>query len=176
MPRGFVYPQTALDLFEWWVSEFCKAGDEKRGGTWWQSRLQVNGPFTRSPKNHYIALLELKRLARPVEYGGFGQLDVMCNIITEERVRIHGEIRDTNAAARLNFAQYLARKRVEHLRGSPREALRYAECDFVMDLREDANILSTLSYQYNPLELEGGSSGTSLSSESGSYPSSMISD
>ena len=100
----------------------------------------------------------------------------MCNIITEERLRIHGEVRDTNAAARLNFAQYLARKRVEHLRGSPQEARRYAECDFVMDLREDANILSTLSYQYNPLELEGGSSGTSLSSESGSYPSSMISD
>ncbi len=177
MPRGFIYPQTALELFDWWVAEFCQAGSLKRGGNWWQSRLNINGPFNCPPRNNHIALLELKRIARPVEYGGMGQLDAMCAVITEERLRLHAQTRETNTAARLRFTQTLARARVHHLHDFPAEAVSYARLDALMDIREDLAITATTSFEWAPLEHEDGNySGTTLSSETGSYPSSMISD
>lgn len=177
MPRGYTYPQSALELFDWWVSEFCQAGTQKRAGSWWQSRLGIDGPFNRSPPNIHYALLEMKRIARPVEYGGMGYLEAMCVIITEERLRAHAHTRETNAAARLDLARYLAQQRVCHLRDFPAEAFQYARCNAVMDFQQDLAITSTISFEWAPLEHgEDGESGTTLSSEEGSYPSSMIAD
>ena len=177
MPHGYVYPQTALELFDWWVANYCQARTHKRAGSWWQTRLGIDGPFTRSPPNTHCALLEMKRIARPAEYGGLGQLDAMCAIITEERLRIHAHVRETNAAARLSLARYLAQKRVCHLRDFPNEALDYAVCNAMMDFREDNAITSIISFEWAPIEHDDGNgSGTTLSSEEGSYPSSMIAD
>lgn len=175
MPRGFTYPQAALELLDWWVEEYCQAGSEKRAGRWWQIRLGIDGPFDKLPPNTHYALLELKRLARPADYGGFGQMEVMCQIITEERLRLHAQTRQTLAQSRLDLAQYFARERIRHLRDFPQEALCYTRSDALMDLREHVAITQTTSFEWAPLDYDSGAdSGTTLSSESGSYPSSMI--
>lgn len=177
MPRGFVYPQSALELFDWWVSEFCQAGTQKRGGSWWQARLGITGPFAGQPPSIHRALLEIKRVARPAEHGGMGQLEAMCVIITEERLRIHARTRETNGAARLNLVRHLAQERIRHLRDFPADSLAYARCNALMDFREDLALDATINFEWAPLEHDDGNySGTTLTSESGSYPSSMIAE
>ena len=177
MPRGFIYPQTTLELFDWWVAEYCQAGSDKRAGRWWQVRLGIGGAFTKHPPNTHYALLELKRLARPVDFGGFGQMEVMCTVITEERLRLHAQTRQTNSGSRLDLAQYFARERVRHIRDFPTEALCYARSDILMDLSEHLAITATTSFEWAPIDHDSdGNSGTTLSSESGSYPSSLLGD